>query len=461
MRKFITLASVALAMLALVVGGAPYYASASSHREAPLISSDPQADGTDLYAWVSNDRPDSVTFVADYIPLEESYGGPNYYRFGDDVLYEINIDNNGDAQDEITFQFRFHTQVGNGNTFLYNTGPVRSIDDPNLNVKQFYSVSLLGKGGNNDPARSGTVIADNLPVAPYDVGPKSFPDGYEKVAMQAVRDIGNGIKVFAGPRDDPFFIDLGGTFDLLSGIRGRDDLSGLNVHTIALQVPIAGLKGPNDSVIGVRTTAYRRTMRVTQTSVTPLQATEPVVQVSRLDMPLVNEVVIPLALKDTFNTLKPEQDAQIYTSGTPAGDLLKKSVLDPELARLMHGILGVNVPPPPRNDIFTIFLTGIPQLNQPKTVTPASLLRLNMAIPPSDHPNRLGLLGGDVAGFPNGRRPADDIIDISLQVVAGATPLTPGFEANSKLGDGVNGNDVPFKASFPYLAPPHDYTEGK
>ncbi len=466
MRKFATAGFIMLAMVALVLGGNPVQTRASSHREAPNISRDPQADNTDVYAFVSNDRRDSVTLIANFNPLEDPGGGPNYYRFGDDVLYELNIDNDGDAKDDITFQFRFRTEVRNPGTFLYNTGPVRSIDDPNLNIRQFYSVAVLGKGGNDDPVRSGTVIADNLPVAPYYVGPNSYPDGYEQVAMQAVRDIGNGIKVFAGPRDDPFFIDVGGTFDLLKGIRGKDGLSGLNVHTIAIQVPIVGLQGPKDSIIGVHSTTHRRTMSVMRamggskaSARVSIKAKEPVVQVSRLGMPLVNEVVMPLALKDAFNSLKTSQDAVLFTSETPAGGLFRKSILDPELARLLHGIMGVDVPAPPRNDIVTIFLTGIPKLNQPASVTPAEELRLNMAIPPSDNPNRMGLLGGDMAGFPNGRRPTDDVTDIELQAVAGATPLTPGFEKNNKLGDGVNGNDKPFKNTFPYLAEPHTYQE--
>ncbi len=381
------------------------------------------------------------------------------------MVYEINIDNDGDAKDNVTFQFRFRTEVRNGNTFLYNTGPVTSIDDPDLNVRQFYSVYLLGSADNNDPTRTGRLIAKDIPVAPYYVGPKSFPEGYEKVAMEAVRDIGTGIKVFAGPRDDSFYVDLGGTFDLLSGIRGRDDLQGLNVHTIAIQVPIVGVKGPNDSIIGVRTTAYRSSMQVASKKMTKknpktvgaLSHLTPLVQVSRLDMPLVNEAVMPLALKDAFNSLKPEQDAAIFTSDTPTGQLLKKSILDPELARLMNGILKVRVPAAPRMDIFTIFLQGIPKLNQPANVVPSSQLRLNMSVAPADAPNRLGLLGGDVAGFPNGRRLGDDVVDIELQALGGATPFTPGFEENSKLGDGVNGNDKPFKASFPYLAEPHTY----
>jgi hypothetical protein len=469
MRKLVSLMSVMLATAALVAG-MPLATRASSHREAPNTSTDPQVDATDLYAWVSNDRSDSVTFVANYVPMIAPYSGPNFHRFGDDVLYEINIDNNGDAMDDITYQFLFWTVVKNGNTFLYNTGPITSLKDPDLNVQQYYSVSVLGRqpATGMDPERAGTVIASSVQVAPAYVGPASYPEGYGKVAQEAVQDIGNGIKVFAGPRDDPFFVDLGGIFDLLSGIRGYDDLNGLNVMTIAIQVPKAGLRGPNDSIIGVRTSAYRRS--VTARVPTASASAGPWVQVSRLDMPLVNEVVIPLALKDAFNAIPPSVDAPLYTSDTDAGRLLKKSIDDPELARLMNGILKINVPAPPRKDIFAIFLTGVnlgaldpklPNLNQPVGVVPSSQLRLNMDIPPAAAPNRMGLLGNDVAGFPNGRRPADDVVDISLRVVAGATPFTPGFEANNGIGDKVDANDKPFMPMFPYLAEPSGYQVDK
>lgn len=469
MRKLIITGFMLVGLFALLVGSLPYKATASSHREAPYTSTDPEVDATDLYAFISNDRRDSVTMIANYIPLQDPASGPNFFRFGEGVLYEINIDNDGDAKDNITFQFRFRTEITNPNTFLYNTGPITSIDDPDLNLRQFYSVSVLGAGGENDPLRGGTVIANDIPVPPYYVGPKSFPEGYEKVAMQGVRDIGNGIKVFAGPRDDPFFVDLGGTFDLLSGIRGVDDLSHKNVHTIAIQVPIVGLQGPNDTVIGLRTSAYRKAIQVqrrnaknkasARAKLTGKETKETFVQLSRLDMPLVNEAVLPLALKDAFNSISPAVDAPLFTGDTPAGNLLKKSILDPELARLMRDIMKINVPPAPRNDILTVFLTGIPTLNQPAKVVPSSQLRLNMAIAPAAAPNRMGLLGGDASGFPNGRRLADDVVDASLQVVAGATPFTPGFEANNKLGDGVNGNDKPFKPMFPYVAEPHAYVD--
>src|SRR5919202_411110 len=235
------LAALAISAVALGVVGFTKPADASSHREAPFISGDQQADATDVYAFRSPDRPNTVTLIANYVPAEEAAAGPNFYKFGKDVLYEINIDNDADARDDLSFQFRFRNRINNGDTFLYNTGPITSLGDPNLNQEQFYSVSMLEDGDHNDPEREGKVLAHNLQVAPANVGPVSYPDGYRKVADQARYDIGGGIKVFAGPRDDPFFADLGGIFDLLQGIEGEDYLKDLNVHTIAIQVPIGKL----------------------------------------------------------------------------------------------------------------------------------------------------------------------------------------------------------------------------
>jgi hypothetical protein len=463
----VVLVAIACAIAAAVVLGAFGYsrsADASSHREAPFIGGDPQADATDVYAFRSPDKQDTVTLIANYIPLEVAPAGPNFYFFSNDVLYEINVDNDGDAKDDISFQFRFRGKdtttdrvVNNGNTFLYNTGPITSLDDPNLNQEQFYSVSMLREDDHKEPYRQGKVIAKNLQVAPANVGPVSYPEGYSKVANEAIYSMGDGIKVFAGPRDDPFFADLGGIFDLLQGIEGEDYLADLNVHTIAIQVPISMLEGPNDSIIGVRTTSYRQTMSVLRPVGNPdsrlsdpLSTQGPWVQLSRLDMPLVNELVIPLKDKNRFNGSRPRFDGQFL-----------EYVRNPEPAGLIESILGVDVPPNPRDDIAAIFLTGIPGLNKPEDVKPSSQLRLNMAIEPSKHPNRLGVLGGDNAGFPNGRRLADDVVDIELQALAGATPLTPEFdkEPNNQLGDLVDANDVPFLDSFPYVAAPQAYSD--
>jgi hypothetical protein len=315
---------VALAGLAMMPG------RASSHREAPLIASDQLADNTDVYAFVDPNEANLVTFVTNFIPLEFPSSGPNFHRFDDNVLYEVMIDNNGDAVEDLT-----------------------------------------------------------------------------------------------------------------------------NVHTIAFQVPIERLTrsgrrptNPNDpeAVIGVWSPASRPAV----TTRTPGGQTHSgnLIQVSRLGQPLVNELVIDLARKDAFNGLEPTGDAAALDR-----------VTDPEVARLLTALFGVRVPPPPRNDIVTIFLTGIPGLNQPLNVRASEMLRLNMAIPPSTGAaySRLGVLGGDLAGFPNGRRIGDDVVDIALRAMAGGTPLTPAFNVapNNVLGDGVDQNDVAYLSVFPYLAPPH------
>jgi hypothetical protein len=445
-------------------------ARASSHREAPLIAEDPLADNTDVYAFVSPADPTKVTLISNFVPLQAPYGGPNFFRFGDDVLYEIKIDNDGDAREDITFQFRFTTQTRNGNTFLYNTGPITSLDSPNWNRPQLYSVTMVRGSatlsrrapGLSQPVVTTTVLATTVPTPPSNVGPKSIPN-YASLATSAVRDIGSGIKVFAGQRDDGFYVDLGGVFDLLN-IRnpGEDKLAEFNVNTIAIEVPKTLLTrngtAPTSAtdpaaVIGIWSTASRPRTRVLDDG----QSTGSggYVQVSRLGMPLVNEVVIPLGQKNHFNASLPKDDAQFLSF-----------VQDPEVARLfkagaltLNGAsVPLNVPAAPRNDLVAIFLTGIPGLNQPPNVTPAEELRLNVAIPPTANPNRLGILGGDLAGFPNGRRVGDDVVDIEIRALAGATPLTPQFNIspNNILGDFVDGNDVPYLNVFPYLGLPHD-----
>jgi hypothetical protein len=433
------------------LGSAP--TGASSHREAPLISQDPAADATDLYAFVSPDAPDTVTLIANYYPMQDPAGFPNFYTFGDDVVYRINIDNNGDAVEDILYQFEFDTEVVNPASFLYNTGPIEALDSPNLNVRQTYTVSE-GRGGTL------TELASGLVTPPSNIGPKSTPD-YAALADAAVAEVGDGITVFAGQRDDPFWVDLGGIGDLLT-IRqppgaegGIDDLQGLNVQTIAIQVPIAQLTSSGadpagqdaaDAVIGVWTTALRPSTTVLGPGTSTASGT--LVQVSRLGMPLVNEVVAPLGAKDLFNSSRPGNDAQFL----PA-------VTEPELAKLLNLLYGevlVPVPETDRQDLVTAFLTGIPGVNQPANVTPSEMLRLNVAIPPAAEENPFGVVAGDLAGFPNGRRLGDEVVDIELRVAAGFL-LGEEFQqgVNGQLGDGVPANDVPFLDSFPYAALPH------
>jgi Domain of unknown function (DUF4331) len=453
-RWLLVAVPVLVAALALGVTATLEVGDASSHREAPLIADDPVADATDTYAFVSPDKPDTVTLVGNWVPLEEPAGGPNFAHFGDDVRYDLDVDNNGDNVPDIVYQFTFKTTVGNGNSFLYNTGPIESIDSKNLNVKQTYTVTQVKDG------KSSVVVSD-VPVAPANIGFRSTPN-YDQLAAQAIKPLPGGGQVFAGPRDDPFFVDLGSVFDLL-GLRplnqahaipltndpnGVDGLKGYNVHSVVLQVPTASLVTNGDPVIGVWTETYRRKDRIAGNDGT-LKHNGPWVQVSRLGMPLVNEVVIPLGKKDAFNASKPTGDAQFLPF-----------VQDPEPARLIPQLYpGVKVPPAPRKDLVSIFVTGIADVNMPKHVKGGEMIRLNTSVPttPAASQNRLGLLAGQMDGFPNGRRLVDDVTDIELRALAGGTPFTPDFNSapNNALTDGVNQNDVPFLTEFPYLGKPH------
>jgi hypothetical protein len=438
-------------IVVLVVAAVSMPGSASSHREAPLISQDIYADNTDVYAFVSPASPDKVTLISNFIPLQLPPGGPNFWKFDDNVLYEIMVDNDGDAVEDITFQFKFRTEVRNQNTFLYNTGPITSLDDTDWNIRQFYDVIRVD--GPRRPGR-GTVLGEDVPSPPVNVGNRSLPN-YDMVAADAIRSLDNGITVFAGQRDEGFYVNLG-VFDLLSvppvDLNTPDSTAGLNVHSIAIEVPITMLTSDSrrpesatapNAVIGVWSTASRQAFTARMGGDDRHHGKW--VQVSRLGQPLVNEVVIPLKLKDKFNSIPPTQDAAALPF-----------ILDPEVPKLLLALFGVKSPAPPRNDLVTIFLKGIPGLNQPPKVTPAEMLRLNVAIPPTASPNPLGVLGGDLAGFPNGRRVGDDVTDIALRALAGATPLTPEFNTgiNAQLSDGVSGNDVPYLPTFPYLASP-------
>ncbi len=420
----------------------------SSHREAPEISKDPVADNTDFYAFVSPDQPNNVTLIANFVPLEEPAGGPNFYEFGDDVLYEINIDNDGDAIEDITYQFRFHTETRNPNSFLYNTGQITTIDSPNWNRPQFYSVTQVVNG-------QATVLASGLACPPCNIGPRSTPT-YQHLAEAAVHTLPGGGRVFAGQRAEGFYVDLGSIFDLADlrpfqhlhlipspnepGVNGTQ---GYNVHSIAIQVPKTHLtkdgSNPTDpsdprSVIGAYASASRRKATVLQGNGQDVES-GPWVQVSRLGEPLINEVIIPLGDKDRWNALDPVMDSQFV-----------KYYAHPELARLLP-ILYPGVFPnlaaykKPRVDLEAILLTGIPSGIIPgfqnfTGKTPADLVRLNMAIPPAAKPNILGVIGGDLAGFPNGRRVFDDIVTVELRAVAGVTiPLVdPSFTPDAAAG---------------------------
>ncbi|MEO5953324.1 MAG: DUF4331 family protein [Chloroflexia bacterium] len=455
---------VALALILSIAtfGSRPSTVSASSHREAPNIIQDPTADNTDVYAFVSPDKPDTVTLVANFIPFEHPGNGPNFYQFDDNVRYAFNIDNVGDAQAHITYQFRFTTQYTKPEISDYNDGPIESIDSPNLNVKQRYTVTRVENGKE-------TVLGQDMLTPPYNVGVKSTPN-YEALSNAGIHDLSDGSKVFAGPADDSFFLDFS-IFDALTVRKlpgnaggGIDSIRGYNVHTIVLQVPIARLTAngaaptaPTDAnaVIGVWSTTSRQTTRVLQPGGKPATGSGEWIQISRLGNPLVNEAVVPSGMKDLFNNSKPADDAQFLSY-----------VTDPSLAKALNKIYGIKVPPAPRDDLVAIFLTGIPGATMPPTSTlkPSEELRLNMAVPPSANPNPLGVVGGDMAGFPNGRRLADDVFDIEVKGVAGAAyPLFhPDYQPDplaAQLGDGVDRNDVPFRTAFPYVALAHCATD--
>jgi Domain of unknown function (DUF4331) len=426
---YVAIASVLLATVSLTPG------KASSHREAPLISQDPQADTTDVYAFVSPDRPDTVTLITSWIPFEHPAGGPNFYRFGDNVLYEIKIDNTGDAVEDITYQFRFTSQTRNPNTFLYNTGPIKTLDDPNRNFYQTYTLTKFNGAG------QATLTSGPMLTMPDNVGQASTPNygGFGSGIYGYNESVGGTGLVFAGQSDDAFFLDLR-VFDLLYGANlseaGTDSLAGFNVHTIALQVPKAAVRG-SSSIIGVWATASRPAM--TTRSSGSETSSGAMVQVSRLGSPLVNEVVIPVGQKDKWNGSRPVDDGQFASY-----------VLDPELPKLLQLIYGISTPATPRNDLVAAFLTGVPGLNQPPGVRASEMLRLNTDVLPTPRPNRLGVIAGDSAGFPNGRRLTDDVLDIAEQVMVGVLG-----GVRTSLGDGVDANDVPFRTSFPYVAFPH------
>ncbi|MFC7495365.1 DUF4331 domain-containing protein [Nocardioides sp. CPCC 206349] len=403
-----------------IAGLGPTGASASSHREAPLISGAPQYDNTDVYAFVSPDDKDSVTLIANWIPFEEPAGGPNFYPFAKDARYNIKIDNDGDARPDIVYTWKFADHYRSRDTFLYNTGQVTSLDDPDLNFRQTYTLTRWQKGHTK-------TLASGVPVAPSYVGKASMPD-YESLRDAAITKVRGG-QSFAGQAEDPFFLDLR-VFDLLYGGDlsevGDDTLAGFGVNAVALQVDKDMLTRGKDPVIGIWSTTDRKDSRGHYR------------QVSRLGMPLVNEVVVPVGKKDRFNASVPRDDAQFG-----------EHVTDPELARLIEAVYGIKAPATPRNDLVQVFLTGVPGLNQPKHVRPSEQLRLNTSIPPTADPDRLGVIGGDKGGFPNGRRLTDDVVDISLQVVEGELTGSP-----NDLGDAVNQNDVAFGKDFPYLAVP-------
>ena len=447
MKRLTILAALAAAAITVPLG------IGSSHREAPLTSMDPTADDTDLYAWTTEDAPGSVTIASNWIPFEDPSGGPNFYSFDPKARYYINVDNTGDGVADVKYLFRFKTQIRDKNSYLYAKPTVDSVSDPDLNVRQTYSVT-------RQVYRRGKLVRSRKigggPTAPNNAGKKTIPN-YDSIAGQAIRRLRGGGRVFAGQRDDPFFIDLTVPFDALNfrvatGNQGGgvDDVAGYSTHSVVLQVPEAqvtrnrkSVAGPDASnaVVGIWSSTERRRLELTNSSKSR-ERRNPYVQVSRLGNPLVNEVVIPLGKKDQFNRTRPSRDAKLYG----------KYVLNSEVARLINALYPgvVNAPEKNRTDIVTALLTGIPKLTQiGKKPVAADTLKLNLGVPPNANPNRFGVLANDTAGFPNGRRPADDVVDIEVRVIAGF------LRGNKKaLGDGVDQNDKPFSSAFPYLASP-------
>ncbi|MBC7912410.1 MAG: DUF4331 domain-containing protein [Pyrinomonadaceae bacterium] len=482
-----TLAAISLAsmVVALLVNTETSPSQASSHREAPLIAYDPAADNTDVYAFRSTEagREGFVTLIANYLPDQSPSGGPHFYKFDDTVLYEIKIDNTGDGVEDVSYQFQFTTEFKNGDTVLGMAAPttvlqgtgkldglIATPNDPDYNEPQTYTVTRM----NHATGSAGKALASGLITPPNNIGERTTPS-YEILAQQTVYKLPGDGRVFAGQRDEGFYIDVAGVFDTLNlrsivAKGSKDSLAGKNVSSIAIEVPIQDLTrggkmaaSPTDAdaVIGIWATASRRTMSVLRDQGSrgngSRESGNDFRQVSRLGNPLVNEVVIPLKLKDAFNASSPKDDA-----------IAAPFVLDPQLPKLLQAVFKIDIPPAPRNDLVAIFATGIKAGSVPGAPTfntflsdgtPHDMLRLNVAIPPTpkDKQKRMGLLENDPAGYPNGRRVGDDVTDIALRAMAGGTPFTPATnkKPNNLLGDGIDKNDVEYLDRFPYLGTPH------
>lgn len=454
----------------------PIAASGSSHREAPFITETPKVDGTDFYLFNSYEtgRDAFVTLLANYVPLQDAYGGPNYFTMDDDALYEIHIDNNADAAEDITFQFRFTTEVRGvalsigGEDVpipLKQAGPVgpTAADDANLNVVESYTVDIVRGDRRSGTRESVTLAADGSTsfVKPVDnIGNKTLAD-YAAYADDHIYDVsipgcGDG-RLFVGQRKEGFVVNLGEIFDLintdpLGPPNGEPNtLADKNVTTLALEVPVTCLAGPDSGIIGGWTTASVRQARIINPSPNargPLINGGAYTQVSRLGAPLVNEVVIGLPDKDRFNHSEPADDAQFAVY-----------VTNPTLPALIELLFPTAIAPTafPRTDLVAGFLTGVEGLNQPPNVVASEMLRLNTEIPavPAGSQDRLGVLAADNAGFPNGRRPGDDVVDIALRVMMGVL-LDPADAPAGQLAftDGAYVDDGFFSATFPYLVTP-------
>ncbi len=483
----------ALVITGSVLAAAMAPASASSHREAPFLTNAPKVDGTDFYMFRSyqTGRADYVTLIANFIPFQDPQGGPNFFQFDNNALYEIHIDNNGDAKEDISFQLRFKSTskktpltVGGKSVQipLMYSGPISGVNPAALNVRETYTIDMVKgdrRGGTRTRLAAATGGATEFDKPLDNVGVKVFGStaGYETYANQHIYDVaipgcGTG-RVFVGQRKEPFYIAVGRIFDLfnldpLGAEAGgnTNDLENKNISSIAMEVPIACLTAGTETVIGGYATASMRQARLLNP--TPANGINNAVkeggawtQVSRIGMPLVNEVVIGLDDKDRFNSSKPSADGQFADY-----------VTNPTLPALVEKLFPSAKAPTnfPRTDLVTAFLKGIEGVNQPKGVVVSEMMRLNTAIPvtPAASQNVLGVAAGDNAGFPNGRRPADDVVDVSLRVAMGALCVLTGATDTLKVGckpsdapagglaltDGVRKDAGTFKTVFPYLNAP-------
>ncbi|HVL02382.1 MAG TPA: DUF4331 domain-containing protein [Dongiaceae bacterium] len=456
---------------------------ASSHREAPYITNVPKVDGTDFYMFRSYEsgREDYITVIANYLPLQDAYGGPNYFDLDGNALYEIHLDNNGDAKEDLTFQFNFKDVVNNlkvpvggkmTSVPLKNIGAIgpAPTDTANVSVRQTYEVAVVRgdrrKGERHNLYNAGT--QDTTFYKPLDnIGSKSIPD-YASYAAAHVFEVDiPGCKatgrVFAGQRKEGFAVNLGEIFDLvntnpLGPVDGETNIiADDNITSLALELPISCIASQRDPVIGGWTTASLRQASVLNPEPNFAKGKPAVIQggpftqVSRLGMPLVNEVVIGLVDKDRFNSSKPKDDVQFLQYVTHPSL--------PALLEILFADAGARAPTLfPRTDLITAFLTGVPGLNQPKAVVPSEMLRLNTSTPITSvsAQQNLGVLAGDLGGFPNGRRPGDDVVDIELRVAMGALISDSTLAPNNKapFTDGATVSAADFDTQFPYLKTP-------
>jgi hypothetical protein len=489
----VRLKQISLAILAATAACTAGLSMASSHREGPYIAGMPKVDGTDLYMFRSYEggRDGFVTILANYQPFQDPQGGPNFYQFDQNALYEIHIDNTGDGVEDLTFQFQFkNTSKATALTVggkavkipLIQSGTISGVNPASLNVRETYTVNVVRgtrRGGARSSATNATGGSATFDKPVDNIGEKTFPGGYAAYANQHIYNLAipgcstNG-RVFVGQRKEPVYIAVGKIFDLFNlnplgpEVGGNNnDLEGKNISTLALELPISCITAAGEPVIGAWTTASVRQDRIVNGApATGLGNASREggawTQVSRVGMPLVNEVVIGLEDKDKFNASRPKDDVAKFAD----------YVLTPTLPALVETLFPAAKAPTnfPRTDLLTVFLKGLPTVNQPKNVVPAEMLRLNTSIPPiaAAAQNPLGVAAGDNAGFPNGRRPADDVVDLSLRVAMGAlcvlTGPTDALQVGCKpadapagglaLTDGVRKTAANYSSTFPYLTTP-------